>query len=268
MNLKLWLATASIVLVAPVQAGPYQFEGRFGIGKGDVSGIGVSVDFDTQLFSGSYFLRPVNTSLVPLVEAAFLDKAASVSITMINSEIDQQPDIDHRFISGRFVTAQNYILELDYDTSEAEGAPDVDKTLTVGIGKYLDNRADVLLSYSTEDKADANFEVDVLSIRTRRINIGSGLSTWWSYELGADYIDAANDNGYQLSLGASYYPSTQLAVGAEFELRSVGDADSQGISLIGEYFFTEQFSVNLLYAQHDADTRDTKTMAFGVTGRF
>lgn len=268
MNLKLWLVTASLVLTAPVLAGPYQFEGRFGIGKGDVSGNGESVDFDTQIFSGAYFLRPVNTSLVPLVEAAFLDKAASVSITMTSTKIDQRPDVDQRFIGGRFVTSQNYILELDYDTIEADGAPGTDKTLIFGIGKYLDNRADVLLSYSTEDNSFADSEVDVLSIKTRRVNAGPGISTWWSYELGADYIDTANDDGYQLRLAASYYPSTRLAVGAEFELGSVGDNDSRNISLLGEYFFTEQFSATLLYAQDDADTRDIKNILFGVTGRF
>jgi len=245
-------------------AAPYQFEGGIGIVRGDTSSGGNSNDFDGFIVGGEYYLRPVNTGVGPLHEAAFLDKAANIGLALLRIDPDFGGERDTMTLDGRFVTSQNFIIEPRFSRLDIDGASDTSDTMSLGVGKYLDDWADVIVSFSTNDDAD----VDRLGIETRRVNTGTGIDTWWAYELGATYIDAPDDNGYGVSIGGLYYPSAQLALGADFDYTSVGDFDTQGISFEAEYFFTEQFYGSLGYSTDDNDAFDTDTLFIAISGRF
>ena len=141
---KLLLASA-IALAATGQAyADYQFEVGAVYTDGEVG----SVDYDGFGVAGEFHFDKVDTSKGPLAEASFLDKSSFVNFAFLSIEPDLAgaDDVDTTNIGGRFVTASNLIIEADWSTVDA-GNSDTD-TIRVGVGTYLNDNTDVVVSYT------------------------------------------------------------------------------------------------------------------------
>ena len=233
---KLLLASA-IALAATGQAyADYQFE----VGAVYTSGEIGSTDYDGFGVGGEFHFDKVDTSNGPLAEASFLDKSSFVDFSFLSVEPDfpGADDIESTSIGGRFVTGSNLIIEADWATVDT-GASDVD-TIRVGVGTYINDTTDVVVSYSTED--DDNADVDYLDVSLHGVNaLNQGASV--GYDVAIGYIDTDDDSGYQISVGGTYYFNNMFGLGLSASIADVGDTSSDGISLDASFFPSEQVEI-------------------------
>lgn len=231
---KILLASA-IALAATGQAyADYQFE----VGGVYTDGEIADISFDGFGVAGEFHFDKVDTSKGPLAEASFLDKSSFVNFAFLSVEPDapNANDIDSTSVGGRFVTATNIIIEADFGTVDA-GNNDTD-TIRLGVGTYLSDNSDVVVSYSTEED-DNNNDVDYLNVDFHGVNsLNQGASV--AYDVGLGYIDTNNDSGYQISVGGTYYFNNMFGLGLNAEIADVGDTSSDQIGVEASFFPTEQ----------------------------
>ena len=264
---KIILAGAISALTALSAQADYQFEANVGYLQGDIE----NLDFDGFALAATIYFDTVDTSKGPLSEAAFLSKSSSISLSNSNTTLDDiDLDVtDTTDIVGRFVFSNDFILEISYSDEDNDIAED--SAIAVGIGKYLSDSDEIIFSIETTDES----EIDSLGIDYHSLNDLAG-SASISYDLGASYIDAADDSGFGLLGGLTYYPSTQLALAAEVDYLSVGDIDVTIFSVGAEYFFNENIAGSIAYSTSDTDVDDdfndasgtVDTVALTLTARF
>ena len=126
-----------------------------------------------------------------------------------------------------------------------------DTNISVGVGTYLNDNMDAVVTYQTYDDADTNS----LSAKVHGINTLEG-ETSLAYDLGLGYIidDGADDSGYSISAGADYYLDKVLSFGAGIELESATN-DVSTIDVRANYFVTPVVRLGLSYMTlgQDAD---------------
>ncbi len=90
----------------------------------------------------------------------------------------------------------------------------------------------------------------------------------WGVDLGASYIDAADETGHGLTVGATYYPNDNFGIGANVNQTSVGDFDTTTVTAEAEYFFNTNFAGAILYSVSEEDDVDLSQWLVGLTARF
>lgn len=243
---KLMLGTAVAVLASSVAtAQDYQFE----VGAKYITGELEGTDFDGYGLNARAHLDRVDTTKGPLNEAAFLDKSSFVTLAWetLDPDVSGANSFDELTISGRFVTEGNIIIEAGYQDEDLSD----DTNISVGVGTYLSDNMDVVVTYQTYDDADTN----LLSANLHGINTLEG-ETSLAYDLGLGYIidDGADDSGYVISAGADYYLDKALSFGAGLELESA-TFDVSTIDVRANYFVTPVVRLGLSYMTlgQDAD---------------
>lgn len=222
---KILLGTAIAALATTgAYAEDYQFELGANYSASELGG----TDFDGFGVYGEVHLDTVDTSKGPLNEAAFLDKSSSVRLDWETSEADVPgaEAADDVTLSGRFVTQSDLIIEASYNDIDGD-----ETVLGLGIGVYLNDTMDLVVSYETFDEADASsLAVDIHNVSS----LGGDASL--AYDLGVSYLDVADDTGYELSGGVDYYFNNAVSIGGSLSLVSVGDADVSTLAVGVDYF--------------------------------
>lgn len=253
---KIVLASA-IALAATGQAyADYQFEVGGVYTDGEIS----SVDYDGLGVAGEFHFDKVDTSKGPLAEASFLDKSSFVNFSFISIEPDvaNADDVDTTNIGGRFVTANNIIIEADWATVDAGN--DDDDTIRVGVGTYLNDNTDVVVSYSTDD------DTDVLDATFHGLNsLSQGASV--GYDVTVAYIDTDDDSGYQIGVGGTYYFNNMFGLGLNAEVLDVGDYSSDQIGVSANFFPNEQVELFAMIFDDGGDA-DGNGLLIGGAVRF
>lgn len=257
---KTLLATATVLALSiPALASAYNLEASAAVGEADTD----FGDADLIGVSGTLYLQQVTTDKGPLAEAAFLNRASSVSLSYF--ELDPErfgSDIETTDLSGRLVTGDGLIIEGGWQDS------DFGDTLSFGLGTYIDAGTSIIASYSSWDPDGSNFDIDRLGVDLHRVLASTGTSTL-AWDAGLAYVDTDNDNGYGLSGGITYYPDTNLGFGAAIEHLDVGDYDATTFTLHGEYFFSPKLALGAAYTDTDDETGlELETILFSLTGRF
>ena len=230
---KIVLASAIALAAAGQAYADYQFE----LGGFYTSGEFGGTDYDGFGVGGEFHFDKVDTSKGPLAEASFLDKSSFVDFSFLSIEPDfaGADDIETTNIGGRFVTGGNLIIEADWSTVDT-GLTDVD-TIRVGVGPYINDPTDVVVSYSTED--DDNADVDYLDVTLHGVSaLNQGASV--GYDVAVGYVDTDDDSGYQISVGGTYYFNNMFGLGLSAGITDVGDVSSDVISLDASFFPSEQ----------------------------
>ncbi|WP_158249967.1 putative porin [Zhongshania marina] len=230
---KIVLASAIALAAAGQAYADYQFELGGVYTSGEIGG----TDYDGFGVGGEFHFDKVDTSKGPLAEASFLDKSSFVDFTFLSIEPDfaGADDIETTNIGGRFVTGSNLIIEADWSTVDT-GLADVD-TIRVGVGTYINDTTDVVVSYSTED--DDNADVDYLDVTLHGVNaLNQGASV--GYDVAVGYVDTDDDSGYQISVGGTYYFNNMFGLGLSAGITDVGDVSSDAISLDASFFPSPQ----------------------------
>ena len=214
----------------------------------------ITVDADGSasgfFVGGSYYFNTVRTSLGPLGAAVFLDKSSFVRAAV--TEVDNGDSIS---LSSRFLLARQTIFELSYTDS------DFDSSLELGLGKYLTDTSALLFNYVEGD------DVDSLGVNyTSFLPLAEGKS--WAYDVGLAYIDAPSDSGLAISGGVTYYPQSNLGVGATANISSAGDFDRNEFGINGQYFFNPSISGTVALLTQEVGDTDLDIITLGVEARF
>ncbi|GAA4097040.1 putative porin [Zhongshania borealis] len=252
--MKRTLLASAIALIATGHAyADYQFE----LGAVYTQGETANTDYDGFGIGGEFHFDKVDTSKGPLAEASFLDKSSFVDFAFLSVEPDVAgaDDVDTTNIGGRFVTATNLIIEANWSTVDT-GNSDSD-SIRVGVGTYLNDNTDVVVSYTSED--DNNADVDYLDVAFHGVNpLNQGTSV--AYDVAVGYIDTDNDSGYQIAVGGTYYFNTMFGLGLNAGIVDVGDSSSDTISLDASFFpnpqveiFASIFDSSIEVNNNDAD---------------
>ncbi|MGJ8686561.1 MAG: putative porin, partial [Spongiibacteraceae bacterium] len=220
----------------------YQFEAGVVLGQAEVS----NVDVDVIGIGGRMHFDQVDTSKGPLAEASFLDHASFVDVAYYNSETDIRgaEDQDQFNIGGRFVAPSGLIFEGEFIDSDI----DDDSSIEVGIGSYLSDNTDVVVSYFTADDRD----VDILTAAVHSLqDLQHGAA--YSVDVGLSVIDSKINDGYAVNLGGAYFFTPRLAIGVDVELLDLDITDTNIITLGGSFFPEENIELSAAYFDQGGD---------------
>lgn len=242
------------------------FRAEFDLGMSDIDVEGA--EGDGYLAGGTVYFSEVDTSKGPLAEASFLDKSSGLGFFLAGDDVDGLEEDDSYSVSGRFVFAQEYILEAIFTDADS------DSTYGFGVGKYVSDNAEVVVSYTELDTSEnQSLNINYHSV----VSIGDGASL--AYDLGASYLDAntggiGDTTGHGFNGGVTYYPMPSLGVGADVSYNTIGDVDTTGFGIDARYFFDEAFAASLNYSVSSVEndtvsaSTDTDTISLGITFRF
>lgn len=252
---KILLSAAIAVLSSSVvYAQDYQFE----VGAGYVNGDNGTNDFDAYGLNAQLHLDKVDTSKGPLAEAAFLDKSSFLDLSWVTSEDDVSgADSEDTFgIGGRFVTGKNIIIEANYTDFEDDSA------IKVGVGTYINNNMDVVVSYQDYDKAD----LSTLAVDMHGLHKLQG-QTALAFDLGLSYLDVADEDAYRFSAGADYYLNNAFSIGAGVAFLTADNYDASTVDIRADYFVTPIARIGVSYESEGEDA-DGDAVQLNASVRF
>lgn len=218
-------AAITLLISSAVHAQNYQFE----VGSDYISGDKFGLDYDGFGLSAQVHLDKVDTSKGPLGEAGFLAKSsfAGVAWATAKADLPGADSVDVMAIGGRFVTADNIIIEADYSDLED------DSFYAVGVGSYISENMDLVASYQTFDKADQS----VFALDLHGLNQLKGEASV-AFDLGLAYSDFPGSSAYSINAGADYYLNNALSIGAGAQVVSYDNANTSAISVRADFFAT------------------------------
>ncbi|MDR0779105.1 MAG: putative porin [Pseudomonadales bacterium] len=253
-NRTLTAAITMSLLSGVALADSYQGEAGFIY---DNSKLDNTPSYNSYTIGGSFYFNPVNDSKGPRMEAAFLDRASSVSASFTNSDSDL---FDRSYtLDTRVVLNNGFILKAGYgDLYRSE------KTYQVGIGTYLTDRSDIVASYTRAKNAD----IDTWDVTYHGVEKLAGTSSV-GYSVGAGYVRLpTSSNGYRLDADLTYYFDANLGLGA---LASYADYDILKTTTFGiqaNYFVTPLFYVEGYAKTTDYDGPSEDSFGVGASLRF
>ncbi len=258
MNKTILASAVAAMLTGVSYAQDYQFEVGLSYNIGDVE----DADFDTTVLFADLYFDSVSTANGPLREASFLSKSSGVMIVHESTSFDDFSalDSDDTVVGVRYVMDNNYLIEASFLSGEDDDA------ISLGFGLYLNDHQDLVFHYSSADEAD-------LTALTAETHIYSN-SASMSYDVSVSYLDDgdADETGYLISGGLSFYFDKHTSLSGSLDIGSVGDVDTTGISINFEHFFTDTVAFQAGYSTDNVDTgaldSDTNTFTLGISGRF
>lgn len=267
-------AIASLSVLGTATAAPYQFEfgGLYLNTKVSfANGLG-QTNSEKATSTGAYatyFLQPVTANAGPLNERAFLSKSAFITGRFIKNEFDA-PELttfntDAIGLSARFVTVTDLIVEFEYEKLEFDDDSDSpDPDITVGIGRYLDDRTSAVISLNIPED-----DVKILTGDYHKVVNGAAQGVHLAYDASLSYIDLPDDSGYSVAFGITYYFSDYLSLSGSYNVSKIADTDETAFAFGGDYFFTETLFGSVIYTKVDlGDEVETAVTAFRLGARF
>lgn len=257
MNTKKNLVGIALTSLISVPALADNFEAEAGLILTDSSyEIGpAKADLDSITVVGSLYFDAVDTSKGPLAEAVFLDQASGISASF--SDVDDPGDNAYS-LSGRFVTSNSMIIEASYVDDEFDT-----QTYGIGIGTYITDKSDIVVSYATNDDLD----FDVLAADYHSLMSLSGGASL-SYSVVVEYIDSSDDSGFGVGGDVTYYMDQYLGFGVYGSTREINDSDVTTFGFQGSYFISPDFYVIAFVQNIDFDGPEQDSIGVGAFLRF
>jgi hypothetical protein len=279
------LLAACIVLASHVAfADPYHAELNEGFSNGNIDIGDDTSDKDQKYIGGSYYFSKVATDKGPLGEAAFLAKASSVSALFGETKYEDHSasaEFDDTAFGVHIVAESGLIVDFDYISADNDEDHHDVETLSLGAGTYIGDHHAIVFSYGNElDEDSSDYEI---STERYNLNYRSVLSLSGDAAIAVDadlaYVKMDFDNefdneGYDASVGVTYYPIKKLGLEAIVGNQDVGEVTTKYWSVGAEYFIIDNFAVSLAYqdAEEDdddvEDTTDFDAIFIGATARF
>jgi len=241
LTVAVLLATAG-ALPLTAHAGDYQWE----LGTSD-AGFSVSdSELDFYGFYGTYYFRDVKTETLPLLEAAYLNRTGSVSLSPSRVATDDFGHFDQWRLSSEIYIpdywlyfgagiSQSDSLEQSYNGTTIVSNRDHDTSwdATIGITPF----AGLRLSTTYFQHADYQPNLAVKYV--------GKFGDDHYYGFGLNLVDPDNDD-LVYSVSGEYFIDRTLKVGAE-----LGE-NRWGVS--ADKFFGERFNLGLGYTEYDDDS--------------
>jgi hypothetical protein len=245
----------------------YRWELNADYTRGEWSANGID-DTETDEFTvgGSFYFKPVDTTIGPRGEAAFLDQASDITLSYTYGEVDDNGidiDSDSYLISGRYVMDVGLILEGAYRYYEPVNA-EVDQ-FRLSAGYYLTDTTTIIVDYLDSDVDDGGSFPEGVVEASDTDGWNARVEHFWSFsgqgglKLEGNYgfinVDDADDVDLW-GLGATWYITRDIGIGATYENTDYGILESDDYGLFAEWFVTRNIAVNLAYSHREPDDFD------------
>lgn len=244
-----WGAGAVTSLVVATSASAYQYEAT-----------GLYTDFDdlndsALSIGGASHFMPVDTSGLPLAEAAFLRRSSEVNLRYTTFD---DADIDQIGIGGE-AYMQNYYLAAGLTRTEF-GNTDSDE-ISIEVGFFPADGVRISLGYDDDDGGDSE-----LSLNAKLVEQMSGESAYNVEARIAQADDPADTVSYAIDW--DLYVSRVLSFGLGY-----ADTDRSGsneeIELRASMFVIPDLGLHIAYTTQDTGAGAVgDRITLGVTGRF
>ena len=256
--IKLILST-TILSIASTAVLAETYQGEIGIGYSDIE---IDTDlrknnFDATTLQGKIYFSEVDMSKGPLAEAAFLNHASGIEFNHLNIATDDSSNNGER-INIRYVMDNDIILRASHVDFEDE------KAFEIGVGYYLNNNTDIVLSYKEDANSDAVFNspdiftatstfdsARIYNIKMHTLSpLAGNKSIAW--DLGLSHIEAESlientVSGYDIKGGVNYYLNDNLSIGGSLGYYDMDSVDRTHIGLKADYFITPKVRATLSY---------------------
>ncbi len=243
MKLKTLSAVIGLTLCSTAAlANTYQAEVGVILGQVDSD----FVDADVLGLGGELFFEAVDTTSKPLAEAAFLQKASSVSLAYAKTDSDFFDvsttilDIGYYFSDTIFYAGAT-VISADFD-----GESEDDWGITAGVTPA----AGWLVTTTYFD--DIDYELNLQSKYVTQLSGDTALNFEVGYEDGGDFDDT-------ISAAVDYYFNRSFSLGL---FTSSNEETETGVR--GRYFFNDQVSAQFSYSTED----EVDTTLLGLNVRF
>ena len=246
MKLKLLIAALSVAVSGFAIADSYQSEISIGASRYDENGI--NSKSDSYILEGIYHFNAVDTTNLPLAEAAYLGKNSNVFAGIIDvPRHNDNPSQQSYIVGAEFYIPENFLyVRAGAVRHKVRGGQDNDWFTAVGVTP-IDGLL-VTTQYFHDAGYDANIHAKYVT------DIGNG--QFINVEAGV----ADTDSGTSALIGGDYYIDNSFSVGAEVVDSDGGDE----YSLRTRKFFSESFSGELSYT----DTEAGNLVNLGLAVRF
>ncbi len=246
MKLKLLVAALGVVVSGFAIADSYQAEISGGVTRIDADGQSAKINaYDVE---GVYHFNAVNTTNLPLAEAAYLGKNSNVFAELLDRP-RQHGWLKYQSyqVGAEFYIPENFLyVKAGVVRQTLGGAHNNDWFTTIGITPI-----DGLL-VTTDYYHDAGYDANIHAKYVTDIGNGQFINV----EAGL----ADSDEGTITHIGGDYYIDRTFSVGAEIV---DGDSDTD-YTLRTRKFFSENFSGELSYTDSDNDN----AIRLGLAVRF
>ena len=280
------VAGIALAVSATAQA-DYQWElgAAYGTGEFDIGD--QNPDNDEISGYGTYFIDAVDDTKGPLAEAAFLDRASSISLFAVNANIDGDAINDlgrknygleiHAVSSDAgwitdfgYAREENDTLRTSLSAGNLPTIPgnrpldtiDVDR-FKVGFGKYLTDRTTLVASYIYSDIDEAGdfstYRVDLEHLFQFSFGDIKAEAAYGLVDISVDdtLLEDADDIDIYL-VGATYYfgSNKNWGVGVNYGQEDFGGDSYKRVEGNVSWFITDQWEVALDYSDGEFDDLD------------
>jgi len=237
--------------------------------------------------SFQYYFSPVSTQGKPLNEAAFLDRAGSVSVGYSNSTFDGGFDADTRIWVINTILSKKgmpWVLNLMYANQDgkitAPAKADVTgDIISLGLGYFIMDGLLISGQYMQNDTKTSGFntfEQTAYAVRVKWLRLLTA-RTAFNFGLGIEAVQDKNgtvtEDGWTLRVSSDYYFTPETSTGFLYLNITHDDKNKEGslFGLTAKHFLTPHFSVDANAGWYNADNvgnEDEKQWGLALAYRF
>ena len=274
---RYWLIPAYVSLLAAFSSLSFADSYKVQI---DLDGLHSDADLgaqqETYRLRNTFYFKTIDTAQAIYQEAAFLNKASSISLSVANNE-ETLSSIDDSCcawgVDGKYILSERFIFQAAYNSNSING---VDETnLGLGAGFYINDTTSFVVGFTQKDIDDADKDFNTTSISLKSVIDVDGEKTAVG-DLTASVSENVGANTViELDGSMDYYFTPRFSLGGRFvaSLPNNGnDTNTYGIQ--ARYFIADSFSVGASFAttifQEEDDTAsidNTDTFTLMLTGR-
>ena len=274
---RYWLVPAYVSLLAAFSSLSFADSYKVQI---DLDGLHSDADLgaqqETYRLRNTFYFKTIDTAQAIYQEAAFLNKASSISLSVANNE-ETLSSIDDSCcawsVDGKYILSERFIFQAAYNSNSING---VDETnLGLGAGFYINDTTSFVVGFTQKDIDDADKDFNTTSISLKSVIDVDGEKTAVG-DLTASVSENVGANTViELDGSMDYYFTPRFSLGGRFAAslpNNGNDTNTYGIQ--ARYFIADSFSVGASFAttifQEEEDTAsidNTDTFTLTLTGR-
>jgi hypothetical protein len=231
---------------------------------------------ETYRLRNTFYFKTIETAQAIYQEAAFLNKASSIALSVANNE-ETLSSIDDSCcawgVDGKYILSERFIFQAAYNSNSING---VDETnLGLGAGFYINDTTSFVVGFTQKDIDDAEKDFNTTSISLKSVIDVDGEKTAVG-DLTASVSENVGANTViELDGSMDYYFTPRFSLGGRFAASLTNNGnDTNTYGIQARYFIADSFSVGASFAttifQEEDDTAsidNTDTFTLTLTGR-
>ena len=231
---------------------------------------------ETYRLRNTFYFKTIDAAQTIYQEAAFLNKASSISLSVANNE-ETVSSVDDSCcawgVDGKYILSERFIFQAAYNSNSINGVDETD--LGLGAGFYINDTTSFVVGFAQKDIDDADKDFNTTSVSLKSVIDIDGEKTAVG-DLTASVSEKVGANTViELDCSMDYYFTPRFSLGGRFAAslpNNGNDANTYGLQ--ARYFLADSFAVGASFAttifqeEEDTDSIDnTDTFTLTLTGR-